>query len=75
MCSHIPDGGEQMVRYYNYYYNVLYGVGLWAEAGSQYDRGLCFLDAGGDQASFPGCFVGLRGEWVIGGDVFCVGRV
>ena len=26
-------------------------------------------------ASFSGCFVGLRGERIVGGDVFCVGRV
>ena len=25
MCSHIPDRGEQMVRYYGYYSNVARG--------------------------------------------------
>jgi hypothetical protein len=26
MCSHIPDRGEQMVRYYGYYSNVSRGL-------------------------------------------------
>ena len=32
MCSHIPNRGEQMVRYYGYYSNV--ARGKWKEAGT-----------------------------------------
>jgi hypothetical protein len=50
----------------------VYGVGVWAEAGSQHDCGVCFLDAGGDRTSFSGCFAGMRGEWIVGGTFFAL---
>ena len=45
MCSHIPDRGEQMVRYYGYYRNVCRGKRKETE-----DDGVpCILEA--DQSS------------------------
>ena len=44
MCSHIPNRGEQMVRYYGYYSNV--SRGKRKEAGTD-DAMPCILEPGG----------------------------
>jgi len=49
MCSHIPNRGEQMVRYYGYYSNV--------SRGKRQKEGLddaipCILDPQGDEKAF-----------------------
>ena len=49
MCSHIPNKGEQMVRYYGYYRNV--SRGRRKEAGTD-DAVPCILDAQGDAKVF-----------------------
>jgi hypothetical protein len=38
MCSHVPDKGEQMVRYYGFYSNVVRGQ--WKKAAAD-DHILC----------------------------------
>lgn len=49
MCSHIPNKGEQMVRYYGHYSNV--SRGKRKEAGTD-DDVPCILDAQGDEKTF-----------------------
>jgi hypothetical protein len=49
MCSHIPNRGEQMVRYYGFYSNV--SRGKRKEAGTDEDIP-CILDAQGDEKVF-----------------------
>ncbi len=41
MCSHVPNKGEQMVRYYGYYSNVARGKRKKADAD---DKILCILE-------------------------------
>ena len=53
MCSHIPDRGEQMVRYYGYYSNVSRGP-----TDSKNNRGRR-CDREDPQASWP---LGLKGQ-------------
>jgi len=49
MCSHIPNRGEQMVRYYGYYSNV----SRWKrqQAGND-DAVPCILESQGDEKTF-----------------------
>jgi len=49
MCSHIPNKGEQMVRYHGHYSNV--SRGKREEAGTD-DDVPCILDAQGDEKIF-----------------------
>jgi len=49
MCSHIPNRGEQMVRYYGYYSNV--SRGKRKEAGTDYVIP-CILEPQGDSKAF-----------------------
>jgi len=49
MCSHIPNKGEQMVRYYGHYSNV--SRGKRKEAGTDEDIP-CILDAQGNEKTF-----------------------
>jgi hypothetical protein len=49
MCSHIPNCGEQMVRYYGYYSNV--SRGKRKEAGTD-DAILCILEPVGNAKAF-----------------------
>ena len=54
MCSHIPNRGEQMVRYYGYYSNVARGKRKEAGTG---DVIPCILEPQGDSKTF-------RKNWV-----------
>jgi len=49
MCSHIPNQGEQMVRYYGYYSNVSRGK---RQMAGKNDDGPCILDAQEDSKAF-----------------------
>ena len=49
MCSHIPDGGEQIVRYYSYYYNVSRGK----RKETEDDRVLCIQGADKSSKGIP----------------------
>ena len=49
MCSHIPNQGEQMVRYYGYYSNVSRGK---RQMAGKDDDVPCILDAQGDSKTF-----------------------
>jgi hypothetical protein len=49
MCSHIPNRGEQMVRYYGYYSNV--SRGKKQKAGND-DAVPCILESQGDEKTF-----------------------
>jgi hypothetical protein len=49
MCSHIPNRGEQMVRYYGYYNNV--SRGKRQEAGTD-DAVPCIIELQGDSKAF-----------------------
>jgi hypothetical protein len=49
MCSHIPNKGEQMVRYYGYYSNV--SRGKRKEAGTD-DTVPCILESQGNEKAF-----------------------
>jgi len=49
MCSHIPNKGEQMVRYYGHYSNVARGKRQ--KAGSD-DAIPCILESQGDEKTF-----------------------
>ena len=49
MCSHIPNRGEQMVRYYGHYSNVSRGK---RQMAGKDDAVPCILEAQGDEKSF-----------------------
>ena len=49
MCSHIPNQGEQMVRYYGYYSNVSRGK---RQMAGKDDDVPCILDAQEDSKTF-----------------------
>jgi hypothetical protein len=49
MCSHIPNKGEQMVRYYGYYSNVSRGK---RQMAGKDDDVPCILESQGDEKTF-----------------------
>ena len=49
MCAHIPNKGEQMVRYYGHYSNVARGK---RQKAGMDDAVPCILDAQGDEKTF-----------------------
>jgi len=51
MCSHIPNRGEQMVRYYGYYSNVSHGK---RQKEGNEDAIPCILEPQGELKAFKG---------------------
>jgi len=49
MCSHIPNRGEQMVRYYGYYSNVSRGK---RQKEGRAEAIPCILESQGDEKTF-----------------------
>ena len=45
MCSHIPDRGEQMVRYYGYYSPAFRGISRGKRKETEDDAVPCILEA------------------------------